>query len=172
MKMRLKRLWEAICRGFKASAESEHYEKTGRFLGEDPEFPGSYRSSVVPPAKKKVKIIATAAVAATMMVATAQAGGVFGLVDDRRDGDGEGSSFWGTIWGWITSTFTVSDVVQGLSTTYQAPPQALANNFAYGFDQASRDPSYVPVPPPFPGQTGQVGSHYPSGRVGGAGPNR
>ncbi len=135
---RIKKWWEAIRRGLKASAESERYTKTGRFIGEDPEFPNTYRPELKLPKHPKVKTLVASTLVATVMAATAQA------QCGSQCEDYTAYNWFERAWGWVTSYFSTADVAQGLSTVNQTSPQGTANNWSYGIDQTGRRDGNAP----------------------------
>lgn len=128
----IKKWLAKLCRGLKATAETEHYTKTGRFLGNDPEFPNTYR----PELKTKVKAVAAAALIATV-ASTGQAGSLF------APGGGESApgGFWGPVWNWWRSNFGFEQFVQSVTASGQPTPQAVSNIAGSTFSSA-------PVPAP------------------------
>ena len=122
---KIKRLVKRICLGAAASARSSEMVGKGPAYG----LRGNQRVKALIAAG----LITTAVVAVAPTKAHAQVG--FDGGHSQFYG-GYGSEAAGNFWSWFSSLFTPSDIVQGITTMNQNPNQAMANNFAYGLQQA------------------------------------
>jgi hypothetical protein len=112
MRSKIKRLIKRICIGLAASAKSRE------MMGKGPGY--GMRGN------QRMKALMAAAVIATT-AATAQAG------DPIQYEDYAAYNWFMRAWNSVFGGFTMGDFAQGLSTSNQPTPQALANDAAYGF---------------------------------------